>query len=967
MILAPPLNPPLRRRGLPLCAIAALALLCAARRAPAAEPSASSAVENFRGLYQVIKHFDFDERKAGNFEDLPMYWTRLSGNGLPRYTTAQFDHDLGFPHEPSLRVDLAGGNFALEYAHPDLRVEADAQYRVVARIRTRKLEHARAFVAAYFADASGARVPATERVSDLVGGAQETAQQERRSAQPADASQADNPPDASAPIDPADDWRHLLIMMPPPPPTARSLRLQLWVAQDEAWVVPPAGKVDPITREDVAGAAWFDDITVFRLPSVQLSLDSPGGVYLDGARPTVSLRVQNPSSTALRAEVVVFADDETAAEITRYEEPMAPGIVEIREHPIDGLSLGAFVARARVFHGDELLIERRVHLRMLPALPPRDVRFADIGIDLSEIRAGDFDGLLELIDRLHIGAVKLATPLVGESDLSRELEYYQKLRPLVTRLAGKQVDACGVLIAPIDPLRNRRPTVAQFAVDGERLATHCGPLLGFLGGNINTWQLGAADEGALAEGAWNDDTLANLRAAFARLSNAPQFVLPQPLANTRTTSDRLAALLGAEPREVDDTPLELPPGIEVRSVRIANDRAPRTLPWHLDFLAFEAVDRARQRIGAASPGGESWVELAFDGPIDTPERIADYAQRIVLALALGSPRVYVPPPFRLVQDDGHARWRTDSAYPVLRTLATALGGKTPTHIVNLPPDGVGIIFRGVDHATLVAWTWVGGAEAVNRDFDFGDELRPISLTGEPIELEHAGEKTVVPLRALPILIENVDSTLIDLQKSIELAPTTFEPQDTAPLVRVRFRNPYAQPLLATLEFEPPRDWEVSGGTMELRIGPETDAIQDIGLRIPPTESRLDLKCKLTLKVTSPVARTIEIERPLTIALKGFKTDTRAHWVEQNLIVTQLIRNDTEDTVSFTTACQAPGSRRQTGAFLRLRPGETRTQQYVYSKMPFLAGHELLVTLEEIEGTRRLNQRIRVPMRSKAQP
>ena len=67
------------RRLLPILALlAAAATLC---RAQPAEVS------------RVLRTFDFEERRLGNAEDLPMNWTKVDGPGLPHYVNGRLTTD----------------------------------------------------------------------------------------------------------------------------------------------------------------------------------------------------------------------------------------------------------------------------------------------------------------------------------------------------------------------------------------------------------------------------------------------------------------------------------------------------------------------------------------------------------------------------------------------------------------------------------------------------------------------------------------------------------------------------------------------------------------------------------------------------------------------------------------------------------------------------------------------------------
>ena len=44
-------------------------------------------------LTRVVKTFDFEERKLGNDEDLPMNWVKVEGSGFPHYVNGKLTYD----------------------------------------------------------------------------------------------------------------------------------------------------------------------------------------------------------------------------------------------------------------------------------------------------------------------------------------------------------------------------------------------------------------------------------------------------------------------------------------------------------------------------------------------------------------------------------------------------------------------------------------------------------------------------------------------------------------------------------------------------------------------------------------------------------------------------------------------------------------------------------------------------------
>src|SRR3954466_12488102 len=116
---------------------------------------------------RVLRTFDFEERRLGNAEDLPMNWTKVDGPGLPHYVNGRLTTDRARSGKYSFRFDLNGGSLVYRYDAGRIRVQPGAHYRAEAWVRTTTLEHAKARLSAYFATVDGLPVRGTRRHSEL--------------------------------------------------------------------------------------------------------------------------------------------------------------------------------------------------------------------------------------------------------------------------------------------------------------------------------------------------------------------------------------------------------------------------------------------------------------------------------------------------------------------------------------------------------------------------------------------------------------------------------------------------------------------------------------------------------------------------------------------------------------------------------------------------------------------------------
>src|SRR5215217_166711 len=122
---------------------------------------------------RVLKSFDFEERRLGNAEDLPMNWNKVEGAGLPHYVNGRLTTDRARSGKYSFRFDLNGGSLIYRYDAGRIKVQTGSHYRVEGHVQTTALPNARARMTAYMVDIDGAQIPATVRHSELYGARRE--------------------------------------------------------------------------------------------------------------------------------------------------------------------------------------------------------------------------------------------------------------------------------------------------------------------------------------------------------------------------------------------------------------------------------------------------------------------------------------------------------------------------------------------------------------------------------------------------------------------------------------------------------------------------------------------------------------------------------------------------------------------------------------------------------------------------
>ncbi len=878
-------------------------------------------------LYRLVKHFDFDEQKLGNYEDTPMHWVQLRGDGLPTlYAKGRFDNEVGHPAGPSFRLDIATGNVAYEYRHLDLTVVPESDYFVVGYIRAAGLEFSAAFVVAYFVDRFGELVPGSQRVSELV----------RASGR------------GSGP------WQRVEVALPGEFPMAYALRLQFWILQDYVWRKPDPHDVDPIVRRDVHGNVWFDDFSVYRLPRVHLRFSNAGGLVLPGRREELILEMNNATAQPLRAELTIADGSGRRHHTQSLDVPATAGTFdlgalntptsrpagtgEVSHGPVQpshmaavraavpDLAPGFYTARLQLAGGSETLLERRIHFAVLPELPAAAKQCPDIGVDLGYWQGGDLAGVQELLTALGCGAIKIGIPMVGALDSNEKTSYFQQLSALVRTLAEKRVDATGVLLAPsVADSTEAGDSTRRLLADDDSWHELLGPILAYFGALLPTWQLGAEHVELRDAGQWQPDEVERVRSHFRRFITIPRLAIPQPISAVSAPEGDIVSVW---------VPAELPT---------------HALAPQLEFL----VD---------GDAASYWLQLDVDPRRESSDtgRLNDLARRVVLAKALNPGRVFLPAPFQLSRSGGRPAWQPTEDYLALRTLFHYLSGKTAIAAMTPAPDTVAVVFEGGGSSCTVIWSWQSEPLPEPVELYLGPNPRAVNTRGQPVPVEVTEGRTRLVVGPTPLIVEQLHTPLALLHASYRIAPTYVQIHEAEPRPVLTFRNTFDARLAGEVHLTAPGGWMITPAVCSFLLEPGETFTQPLAFTLPPRQIAQSYDVHVRLILHTPESTELHFHEALTVGLRNIALQASAYWEGDDLIVEQSLCNHSDQPINFTAFCDAPGRARRESAFLGVTSGEVATRTYLFPASRDLAGTQLHMGIQEIGGPRSLNQFAEAP-------
>jgi len=875
----------------PLRCVLLLASVCGQGADPGARPPTSLVSSHIER--RIVKSFDFDEQKLGNFETMPENWRHIRGPGFPRFLEAGFDNQIGRAAPPSLRLPVSGGSVGAVYLARDINVTPGSEYQVIAWIKPRGLVESAASLSAYYLDHAFHAIPGSERRSTLVRGAG-----------------ADEP------------WTRVEVRLPSGVANARWMALACRVDQPPDLPVPPGG-AEPPPCHDVGAVAWFDDVTVVRLPRVWIGVPPAGGVFRSNEPVECLVRVADIDGVGIDANLDILDAREQLVRSLRVGvvDPSAPP----ERLPLSGLPPGYYVAELRVRADSTLVaVERQAFIRLNPDLVPGG-QSTPLGLVLDASAAGQPTITRQMISLISPRFVKFPvwrsettdrTIVAGDPQVDRLMRY----------LDDRNVDVIATIESPPRALLARlgKPDAGLLQLlnsPAEEWRAYLALVLTRYGGQVKAWQVGTDDGPTSGEEALLGAALENLRSELRPLLGDSRLVAP---------------IRGAW---------------SVRSVLPA------------DVLSVRSpAGLARQDAGVHSGDGikaassEHWVSIE---PLPAERfrreaRLADLAQRVTRALSGRAGGVFVPQPWRMIQSDEGWRPVPDEALMVLRTLSQALAGRQYAADIWLDHAVDARLFTSTDgSAALIAWCQGATAEPRLVPLDAGPRARRIDLWGNVGALNESGADKMLELSDLPVVIAPVDADRMRLMAGFETRDSTIRPNTAPQPVTVRLTNPLRIRLSGTIRLEPPPRWQIEPARLRVDLPAGQSAEWTLRIRIPANQTIGDFALASRLASDRPELDGLLLRAPISVRPHGLEVSVLARRDGADVVVMQRITNRGEALLDLRATLIGAGAARQARLIQGLAAGQTAIREYRLAASDRV-GRFVRSLVEEIDGPIRCN-------------
>lgn len=903
----------------------ALVAAAAASTAGVAPEARAQDIHRPGGAKRIVRVFDFEE-KPMNPEPVPMHWFRAQNDppervrpGFPPWNAPAFDASFHASGSWSVRTPTQGGSTSLRLSSGVIPAIPGADYLVAAMVRTDGLVHARARLTARCLNERREPVEGSERSSE--------------------------------PTDTRGEWKRVTVKLPGEFPSAAWVQIDLELLQPrqlgEFEMGSEAARVRETMLEDVAGAAWFDDVQVDLLPRVDLAIDAASGVVVGPAGPVFSALIRDLTGERVRGRLTAYDVDGGVLATIDFPAPAGrerftwkPALAEYGwgRAILEAITDAGVIASASkdfVWLPPPPPIERAPGVRA--ARYPEAGRFVIVAEDLGPESMGALPSVLRATGA---GAAHLA---VWDSGLTKAVVrlFTEELETAVERVIDEGASLTLTLAhtphefakaARLDPDASPLEALARPPEPGAPdWRDYLGDALSKFGQRVRRWQIGKTGE---PKPFWRDELAmetAAAQAAFARLVPRPLIALPWSIEqglDARIASDRSLTIV---------IPWESPAS---------------SIPDALAALGVGARAQAEDTVVLETP-----PESMFGGRAVAE----DLVKRAVLAWSAAPGRIAIQRPFDPLPTGGASPHAALSAW---RQVVQRLGGRVIAGELPVAPGARCFILDGPRAGALVGWTDWADPDDTTIEMFLG--------SGSIVAIDPFGNETPVPLSdgshrlaltPTPTFVEGINVELARFRAGFALDPPSLPAEAALHSAELVLHNPWPVAIGGTLRIVEPAQWKIEPRVFSFDIpaGGEQRLPMDLSFGVAEESGVKRVIAEADIVADDRYPR-VRLSAPLEIGQAGLAlTPSYAFLADdagapRDVGLTLSITNNGAETVSLKVFALAPGYPRQEATVSALTPGQSAVRRFSFpGGVQRLIGQRVRVGAAQVGGAERINK------------
>ncbi len=889
---------------------------------------------------RIVRMFDFEERKLGNVEDLPMQWLKVDGDGMPAYVNGSLTTDRARSGRYSFRFDLNGGSLVYRYPAGLIPVRRDAHYRVGAFVKTTASPNARARLTAYFTDLDGHALDKTVCHSKLFV------------------------TDAST----INIWSPLELDLTADDERSAFLVIELEMLNPAQYSPADFGE-RTLFPQDIRATAWFDDVSISQVPLVTMSTDHVGNVLGHDDLLKLSVLLNDRFTDDLSAALVVRDRDgrlvyqKSGALDLAAATQLGPCKKRMSLTIDANLAPGWYRASLQMSSQGQFVGEQTLDFVRLSddakGLSP-DPRFGIVATDLPRQRWPDLPGLLRL---LGAGRVKLSvwneegdvqqTDPNGFDDL---IEQLQSQRVVAT--------ACLTSIPPnvLAKIRAARATTAvPSMLSPENLARTAAmsndaswielvkapldtwqPQLAYMisrhANHLDRWQIGDDSADDFSTNRAYREVYHTIYQQFAALVQKPDLAMPW------------------------SSMYDLDPGSPAAlSLHIKPEVLPDQVPLYL----------AEATRGAASNADR--VSVLID-PISRKHygrdiQIRDFAQRVCYALAADAKHIDFRLPFEVKRDLDAVSEQPDELLLVMRTMIGLLGNATFKGKVPIAEGVDAFLFDRDGRGVIMLWS--RGNEAGVKQLALNVGKRPVCIdlfgnvsplmASQTIAVKRSttqpADALPMTLGPMPVFLVGINSQLAQLRASLCFDDDHIESNFKPHTRRLRFTNTFSSAIAGSVKLVAPKGWTINPPTQQFSLNPGEAFDREITIEFPYNSYAGAKQIDAAFHLQVEDEENFIVPMSLKLGLSDVGLQTMAFRDGGDVVVQQIVTNYGEKPIDYTSFAICPGTARQERIITALGAGRTIMKKYRFTGAAIVPGAKVRSGLRETVETRVLNDEV----------
>ncbi len=846
--------------------------------------------------------FDFDELGDGNLEDVPKFWGQIKLVGFPRFAKGGFDYDVGHTAPPAFYLSSEGRSVGFQYSGPDTIVRIGTEYRLEAALKPAKLSQARACICAFYQNPLGQPIVNTMVRSSYL---------------------------TSTTV--GDGWQAVDLFLPPAPPQARSIGLAVWVLAEPIWNHAPKPRRH-IPKRDVLGGLWVDDIAIYPLPRVELSIGSAGHIVPDGEQGELSVLLWDTEQKGIDGKLTVTdADGQTV--LSRNIDSGIGVVARPIQVAISHLPPGAYQAELTAYIADKPIVTRSLHfLRLGPRYREIGANAISFGVVLDPRQRLDAEEEIALLRHIAIRSVKWPawTGLGSEAQSSERQKQDDRVLQELAR-HGYMVTA--VLAGPPTPIVDSSGPYARSLLDviAEQPSywkAYLDAVVAPYASIVRLWQIGDDRQPWETFGDRFDKGVSQLTVELRRFITNP--AITAPISSSMDFSSQASTLQQA-------------------TVVVSSHMGPATLA-----AEFERVSKLGYRRLTA------YIEPLPLGSYHRKARLADLATRLIEARHAGVQTVFVPQPWTVSITAQGAIADPMEDYIIVRTLADVLADATPGPVIKIDESVRALAFYHGGRSKLAIWDAGAQWEGRTIHLQLGDAKRLVTMFGESVPLQRDDHgRQLVPISPMPVLIDNVSREVMEFFAGIRIAPTHVESGSELAKHTLELPNTSDNMLAGNLVLDLPDGWTPTPRSIDFSIMPGETKTVNVEIKYPHNESAGTKQIRALVSLAD--GKYLEVPLSLKIGLKDLDVSGMAVVEGTDLVITHTIVNRSDKVAHFRSAAIVPGRQRHYRPIVNLRPRESQVAQYRFHDASNLIGRTVRVELREMnDGPRTHSLELLVP-------